>query len=79
MQYYKLIATSLDAAQRRLRDHEVYADVGDMLPLVHVDFVLMESVMVNVLDNAAKYALADSSIQIKGLQPSRPRGVGARV
>jgi len=59
-----LISTSLDAAQRRLRDHEVYSDVGDMLPLVHVDFVLMESVLVNVLDNAAKYAPADTSIQI---------------
>ena len=59
-----LISTSLDAVQRRLRDHEVYADVGDVLPLVHVDFVLMESVLVKVLDNAAKYAPADSSIQI---------------
>ncbi len=59
-----LISTSLDGAQRRLRDHEVYSDVGGMLPLVHVDFVLMESVLVNVLDNAAKYAPADTSIQI---------------
>lgn len=59
-----LISTSLDAAHRRLRNHEVYADIGDVLPLVHVDFVLMESVLVNVLDNAAKYAPAESSIQI---------------
>lgn len=59
-----LISTSLDAAHRRLRDHEVYADTPDMLPMVHVDFVLMESVLVNVLDNAAKYAPVDTSIQI---------------
>ena len=59
-----LISTSLDAAHRRLHNHEVYADVGDVLPLVHVDFVLMESVLVNVLDNAAKYAPVDTSIQI---------------
>lgn len=38
--------------------------MGDVLPLVHVDFVLMESVLVNVLDNAAKYAPVDTSIQI---------------
>ncbi len=59
-----LISTSLDAAHRRLRSHEVYADVVDVLPLVQVDFVLMESVLVNVLDNAAKYAPEDSTIQI---------------
>jgi two-component system, OmpR family, sensor histidine kinase KdpD len=59
-----LISTSLDAAQRRLRSHEIYADVADVLPLVQVDFVLMESVLVNVLDNAAKYAPAESAIQI---------------
>ena len=59
-----LISTSLDAAHRRLRNHEIYADIADVLPLVQVDFVLMESVMVNVLDNAAKYAPAESDIQI---------------
>ena len=59
-----LISTSLDAAHRRLLHHEVYADIADVLPLVQVDFVLMESVLVNVLDNAVKYAPAESAIQI---------------
>ena len=59
-----LISTSLDAAHRRLSNHEIYADVADVLPLVEVDFVLMESVLVNVLDNAAKYAPAETPIQI---------------
>ena len=59
-----LIATSLDAAHRRLQRHEIYADVPDMLPLVNVDFVLMESVLVNILDNAAKYAPPDTDIHI---------------
>lgn len=59
-----LVSTSLDAAHRRLRSHEVYADIDDVLPLVQVDFVLMESVLVNVLDNAAKYAPAESTIQV---------------
>ena len=59
-----LISTSLDAAHRRLSNHEIYADIADVLPLVQVDFVLMESVLVNVLDNAAKYAPAESAIQI---------------
>jgi len=68
-----LISTSLDAAHRRLRNHEVYAEVIDVLPLVQVDFVLMESVLVNVLDNAAKYAPPDSTIQVTG------RNIGGEV
>jgi two-component system sensor histidine kinase KdpD len=59
-----LIATALDAAHRRLLKHEIYADVADMLPLVNVDFVLMESVLVNLLDNAAKYAPPESDIHV---------------
>jgi two-component system sensor histidine kinase KdpD len=59
-----LIATALDAAHRRLTRHEIYADVPDMLPLVNVDFVLMESVLVNLLDNAAKYSPPDSDIRV---------------
>ncbi|MCA0201712.1 MAG: DUF4118 domain-containing protein, partial [Proteobacteria bacterium] len=59
-----LISTSLDAAHRRLAQHEIYADVEDMLPLVNADFVLMESVLVNLLDNAAKYSPPETAIQI---------------
>jgi len=59
-----LVSTSLDAAHRRLENHEIYVDVESKLPLINVDFVLMESVLVNVLDNAAKYSPSESSIQI---------------
>lgn len=59
-----LISTSLDAAHRRLAQHEVYADVEDKLPLINVDFVLIETVLMNLLDNAAKYAPAETAIQI---------------
>lgn len=59
-----LVSTALDAAHRRLVQHEVYADIEDMLPLVNVDFVLMESVLVNLLDNAAKYSPPETAVQI---------------
>ena len=59
-----LIATALDAAHRRLQNHSIYADVADMLPLVNVDFVLMETVLVNLLDNAAKYAPPETDIHV---------------
>ena len=59
-----LISTSLDSAHRRLNNYEIYADITDKLPLVNVDFVLMESVLVNILDNAVKYAAEGTPIQI---------------
>jgi two-component system, OmpR family, sensor histidine kinase KdpD len=59
-----LVGTALDASHRRLQNHEVFVDIAERLPLVHVDFVLMENVLVNLLDNAAKYAAKDSDIQI---------------
>jgi two-component system sensor histidine kinase KdpD len=59
-----LVGTALDASHRRLQNHEVYVDVAERLPLVHVDFVLMENVLVNLIDNATKYAPPDTAIQI---------------
>lgn len=59
-----LISTALDASQRRLQNHEVYVDVAEKLPLLNADFILMENVIVNLLDNATKYAPMDSAIQI---------------
>ncbi|MBL8645119.1 MAG: two-component sensor histidine kinase, partial [Rhodospirillaceae bacterium] len=59
-----LIGTALDATHRRLQNHEVYVDVAEKLPLINADFVLMENVLVNLLDNATKYAPIDSAIQI---------------
>ena len=59
-----LISTALDASHRRLQNHEIYVDVAEKLPLIHIDFVLMENVLVNLLENATKYAPVDSDIQI---------------
>ena len=56
------------SARRRLRgalqSHLVTADVSGDLPPVLADGVLLEQVLVNVLDNAAKYAEAGSTITI---------------
>ncbi|TAL02072.1 MAG: DUF4118 domain-containing protein [Rhodospirillaceae bacterium] len=59
-----LVSTSIDAVQRRLLNHELYVDITQRLPLLNVDFVLMESVLVNVIDNAVKYAPPDTTIQV---------------
>jgi two-component system sensor histidine kinase KdpD len=47
-----------------LPNHDLYVDVDERLPMLNVDFVLMESVLVNVLDNATKYAPPETTIQV---------------
>jgi two-component system sensor histidine kinase KdpD len=36
------------------------------LPMLRVDFVLLEQVLFNLLDNAAKYAPAGSTVELRG-------------
>lgn len=47
-----------------LQGHPVTIDIPPDLPSVMADFILIEQVMVNLLDNAAKYSLPGSSISI---------------
>ncbi len=48
-----------------LRGRPLQIDIEPDLPLIAVDFVLVEQVFVNLLDNAAKYSPPDSEISIK--------------
>lgn len=47
-----------------LRGHEVTSDIAPNLPLILADGVLLEQVLVNILDNAAKYAPEGTAIDI---------------
>jgi two-component system sensor histidine kinase KdpD len=47
-----------------LQDHPVTVVLPPELPLISVDPVLLEQVFVNLLENAAKYTPADTSIEI---------------
>ncbi len=60
-----VIGSSLEELRSRLGDRSVTANLPDDLPLVSMDFVLIERVLVNVIDNALKYSPPDSSIEIQ--------------
>lgn len=47
-----------------LRGHDLQADLAPNLPLILADGVLLEQVLVNILDNAAKYAPEGTAIGI---------------
>jgi two-component system, OmpR family, sensor histidine kinase KdpD len=63
-----LIGSSLEETDSRLKDHPVETRIPDDLPLVKMDFVLMERVLVNVIDNAVKYSPLKAPIQISALK-----------
>jgi two-component system sensor histidine kinase KdpD len=60
-----LIGSSLEEVGSRLADRSVMLDVPDDLPSVSMDFVLIERVLVNVIDNGLKYSPPESPIEIR--------------
>ncbi len=60
-----LIGSSLEEVGSRLDNRSVTVDVPDDLPLVSMDFVLIERVLVNVIDNGLKYSPPESAIEIR--------------
>jgi two-component system, OmpR family, sensor histidine kinase KdpD len=61
----ELIGAALTRLERALGTRPVHVDIPANLPLVSVDPVLMQQVFVNLLENAAKYTPANSSIDIR--------------
>lgn len=63
-----LIDTTVERLERRLQGHRVVTDVTPLLPPLNVDFVLMENVLTNLLDNAVKYSPPGSTITLRAYQ-----------
>ena len=61
----EVIGTAVQRTAGLLKDFKIVFDIEPNLPLLNLDEVLMEQVLVNVFDNAAKYALPPSSITIR--------------
>lgn len=59
-----LIGAALEKLGERLEPFDIQTELAPDLPLVHVDFVLMEQVLVNLLDNALKFSPPGGRIEI---------------
>jgi two-component system sensor histidine kinase KdpD len=60
----EVVGSALGRMDKTLADHPVTTQIPATMPLLNFDGVLIEQVLLNLLDNAAKYTPADTPIQI---------------
>ncbi len=61
----EIVGSALLSARRRIKHHDIIVDVPDDLPLIRCDSTLIERVLINLLENAAKYSPDGTVIQLK--------------
>jgi two-component system sensor histidine kinase KdpD len=59
-----IVSAALKQKERRLASHWVKLDLAEDVPLVHVDSVLVEQALGQLLENAAKYSPTGSEIKV---------------
>jgi len=66
----EVVGSALAASAPALLGRPVRVDLADNLPLLNLDAVLFERVLVNLVENAAKYTPAGSAIEISATASS---------
>jgi two-component system, OmpR family, sensor histidine kinase KdpD len=61
----EIVGSVLERASKILAGHRVEVDLAKDVPMVDIDPVLFEQVLFNLLDNAAKYAPAGTTVRIQ--------------
>src|ERR1700716_2315444 len=64
----EIVGSVLRRASKILEHHRVSLELAADLPMLELDAVLFEQVLFNLLDNAAKYAPAGTTISIRSLR-----------
>jgi two-component system sensor histidine kinase KdpD len=63
-----VLGVALRETRDILQDHPLLLDIPSDLPFVKADFALIEHVVINLLENAAKYSPAESKISVSARQ-----------
>jgi len=61
----ELVGSALERASKILAQHRIEVELAKDMPMVEIDPVLFEQVLFNLLDNAAKYAPAGTTVRIQ--------------
>jgi len=69
--FEEVVGSALRASDSALQGHQVEIRVAHELPLIHFDAVLIERVLCNLLENAAKYTPAGSRIVLAAMANAR--------
>jgi two-component system sensor histidine kinase KdpD len=59
-----IINAAIERCRRRLAERRLVLDLPADLPMIHVDSVLLQQALAQVLDNAVKYSSPDSQIAV---------------
>ena len=65
---HDVVGSAIERLKQALAPYNVVTDVKQDMHLLYVDPILIEQVMVNVLDNAAKYSATGGAIQIRAFE-----------
>ncbi|MGB8278472.1 MAG: sensor histidine kinase KdpD [Methylovirgula sp.] len=60
-----IVGSALGRAAKVLGDHRIAIDLDPDLPVIRIDPVLLEQVLFNLLDNAAKYTPAGTEVRVQ--------------
>jgi len=75
----EVVGSALASLDETLAGRDVAVELAPDLPLLHLDAVLIERVLVNLLENAAKYTPAGSLVTIKAGVQARAAGPGVEI
>jgi len=68
-----LVGAAVSRLSDRLARRPLQVEIADSLPMIPIDFVMMNQVLVNLLDNALKYSPPATPILVKACR--QPQGV----
>lgn len=60
----EVIGSALTRMERQLVDRRIETDLDASLPMVHIDATLVELLLMNLIDNAAKYSPPETAIEL---------------
>jgi two-component system sensor histidine kinase KdpD len=74
----EIISSALNRTRQQAQSHKILVDIPEELPLVPVDYVLIEQVLINLISNSVKYSPENTSVHVVARQAD-PRSVRVTV